>query len=313
MSDFKLSRLVALIAGQAPERVVVHKDTFLDFEDVLARELSCPVSVTTSDLRFTRGRRDGVPAQPGLVVYACDSHDPQAFIKHTISGYIQRAPVVLVGDRQSVKRISKQLTTAKRFYSGDLMACLLVQGQHVDASLASFEFTEQVHGVELRMRTQQGLFSCKSLDAGTEFLLEQVRVSGDVLDFACGYGPIGVYFAQLPEVDSVTMSDSCLPAVACARENVRRNGVRATVVASYLLEGVHGSFDAIVSNPPTHTSREEVQELLRGFRRVLRAGGEAFLVVNQAVDYERDAQRLFGDVSVVGVRENYKLLRLADR
>lgn len=45
-----------------------------------------------------------------------------------------------------------------------------------------------------------GVFSKKNLDFGTRSLLENLDLSiicGDVLDFGCGYGPIGIFIAKI--------------------------------------------------------------------------------------------------------------------
>ena len=42
--------------------------------------------------------------------------------------------------------------------------------------------------------TDNNVFSKRGLDFGTRTLLENVgNINGDVLDFGCGYGPIGIY------------------------------------------------------------------------------------------------------------------------
>ena len=47
--------------------------------------------------------------------------------------------------------------------------------------------------------TDNGVFSKKGLDFGTRSLLESLPddIHGDVLDFGCGYGPVGIYLKKV--------------------------------------------------------------------------------------------------------------------
>ena len=45
-----------------------------------------------------------------------------------------------------------------------------------------------------------GVFSKKGLDFGTRTLLESLpidKINGNILDFGCGYGPIGIYLSKV--------------------------------------------------------------------------------------------------------------------
>ena len=59
------------------------------------------------------------------------------------------------------------------------------------------------------MNTDNGVFSKRGLDFGTRTLLENVpfgELKGDILDFGCGYGPIGIIIKKIKDPD-VTMVD----------------------------------------------------------------------------------------------------------
>ena len=64
-----------------------------------------------------------------------------------------------------------------------------------------------------KMITDNGVFSKKGLDYGTRALLEKIPFSelkGDILDFGCGYGPIGIIISSLTnlKVDMLFKSEN---------------------------------------------------------------------------------------------------------
>jgi len=73
-----------------------------------------------------------------------------------------------------------------------------------------------------------------------------------VLDVGTGSGAIALSIADEHPGARVFAVDSSAPALAVARENVRRTGLegRVELGESDLLGGVSGSFDLVVSNPP---------------------------------------------------------------
>ena len=59
--------------------------------------------------------------------------------------------------------------------------------------------------------TDNGVFSKKGLDFGTRTLLENIDlelIKGSVLDFGCGYGPIGIYVKKKTNANSKTEKHS---------------------------------------------------------------------------------------------------------
>jgi release factor glutamine methyltransferase len=95
-------------------------------------------------------------------------------------------------------------------------------------------------------------------EAIVEFVLGTVRTSRDpgapvrILDVGTGSGCILVsLLAELPRATGVG-TDVSLPALALAQENAERHGVlsRARFEQRRSLEGVTGTFDFLVSNPP---------------------------------------------------------------
>ena len=68
------------------------------------------------------------------------------------------------------------------------------------------------------------------------------RMKGKVLDFGCGYGPIGIYLARNPELE-VYMIDINRRSLELARKNVNLNHVNVTIYESDIYSNVHCKFD----------------------------------------------------------------------
>lgn len=169
-------------------------------------------------------------------------------------------------------------------------------------------FAATVRDVERSFVTRPGLFSAGHLDGGTRLLLEELPVADgdDVLDLACGYGPVGVFAAGFADC-TVTMSDDDAVAAAYARRNAQRNGVEPVAVhAADAVAGVRGdTFDLVASNPPTHAGDGVVDACVRGARDVLAADGRFALVYNDVLGYEDRLAELFEEVAVVRADEDF--------
>ena len=130
--------------------------------------------------------------------------------------------------------------------------------------------------------TDAGVFSRDGLDPGTKALIEAVPpLKGRVLDLGCGWGPAGAFLKRLnPEIELV-MSDVNPRAVELSRANLALNGVQAQVLLSDGFDAIHGTFDAIVTNPPIRTGKESIYGLFRQAFERLNEGGALYIVIRK--------------------------------
>ncbi len=145
------------------------------------------------------------------------------------------------------------------------------------------QVTLRVGELEVSLWTDHGVFSHGGIDRGTRLLIKHLDVppQGRVLDWGCGYGPIGIAVAlQQPEC-AVEMVDINERACALAERNVQElNLDNVTVVCGEAPPVLADrSFDIIVSNPPLRAGRLEVEALIDDAARRLTSGGELWLVV----------------------------------
>ncbi len=105
-----------------------------------------------------------------------------------------------------------------------------------------------------------------------EYIVKDLASQADrpwrMLDLGTGSGAIAIALAQAFPQARVLAVDSSLPALALAAENARHNRVedRLSFLQSDWYQGVMGTFDLIVSNPP-YVSRSELTRIPREVRR----------------------------------------------
>lgn len=170
-------------------------------------------------------------------------------------------------------------------------------------------------GQPLEIVSYPGVFAHGRLDEGTALLLDtlaDMRLSGDVLDFACGAGVIGTFVARHQAATRVTLLDSSALALRSCEETLAANGVKATLLAADGLEGVTGHFDLVVTNPPIHagvsTDNRLGMRLLDTVHERLLNGGRLILVANRHLPYESWLSSRFSSYGQLAANENFKVL-----
>lgn len=167
---------------------------------------------------------------------------------------------------------------------------------------------------KIEVTTMPSIFSWSELDAGTEFLLENVNFQDveSVLDVGCGNGVIGTLAAK--EVDRVTMVDDNLLAVYCTRSTTEHNKLtNVEVLASNVFSNLENqTFDLIVSNPPFHKKFDihtnVTNRLLTEAKDHLNPNGRLIIVVNTFLKYESVMSEHFKYSRVVTDNGKFKVL-----
>lgn len=178
---------------------------------------------------------------------------------------------------------------------------------------------------DVQLVNYPGIFSAKRLDNGTRLLLENLPLtsgSPDVIDLGCGNGALGVAIALANPNAHVTFVDESHLAARSAEETF--NGAfsaldgagapRAKFRVGDCLDGLHGdSADLIVCNPPFHQGRVQIDDvawkMFTGAKRVLRPGGELFVVGNRHLEYFDKLQRAFGNSQIMASNSGFVVVR----
>ena len=140
-----------------------------------------------------------------------------------------------------------------------------------------------INNKNFEFATDNGVFSKKGLDFGTRSLLEIINteeITGNVLDFGCGYGPIGIYIASATNAN-VHMIDINRRSLELARKNVNLNHVNVQIYESNLYKNVTEKFDYIISNPPIRVGKKILYQILFEAKEHMNKNGKLIIVVNK--------------------------------
>ena len=159
------------------------------------------------------------------------------------------------------------------------------------------EFKIKINNYDFTFKTDNGVFSKGELDFGTNLLIKNVlerKISGEVLDLGCGYGPIGITLAKILNCQ-MTMIDVNKRAVHLTKMNIKDNGVNniEVLVSEGYNELKDKKFDYIVSNPPIRVGKQILYDLLIKAKDHLKENGEMYIVVRK----EQGANSLIRDMS----------------
>ncbi|MEU6105211.1 methyltransferase [Streptomyces flaveolus] len=168
-----------------------------------------------------------------------------------------------------------------------------------------------------------GVFCADRLDIGTRFFLQHLpdgRGARQVVDLGCGNGVVGTAVALADPGAEVLFTDESFQAVASAEATYKANGApgRAEFRVGDGLAGVpDGSVDLVLNNPPFHshqaTTDATAWRMFTGAKRVLRPGGELWVVGNRHLGYHVKLRRLFGNSRLVASDRKFVVLKAVKR
>lgn len=145
------------------------------------------------------------------------------------------------------------------------------------------EVKAKINNQPYKFITDSGVFSKHGLDFGTRTLLESLnlnKIKGKVLDFGCGYGPIGIYISKNTGI-VVDMLDINERSIRLAKKNARLNDVDVNIFASDKYSNVYSKYDFIITNPPIRVGKKVLYEILFKAKEYLSDNGQLWLVINK--------------------------------
>ena len=170
---------------------------------------------------------------------------------------------------------------------------------------------------EYRYYADNGVFSKSRIDEGTYIFLKvllPLRLSGNILDLGCGYGPLGLTIAQNSLEARVILADINSRALALASRSIAELNLsdRVTCLQSDIYEKVEGTFDSIVVNPPIRAGKKVINQMFVGARQYLIDGGSLYVVIRRKQGAEsalKYIETVFENVSVLHKEKGYWIIR----
>jgi 16S rRNA (guanine1207-N2)-methyltransferase len=154
------------------------------------------------------------------------------------------------------------------------------------------------------------VFSRDSLDIGTRFFLQylpRLPEVMDIIDLGCGNGVVGLCAAAQNPQATLHFVDESYMAIASARENFYHAFAEHRTAQFYFSNGLTefnaNSADLVLCNPPFHQQHTVgdyiALSLFNGAKRVLRKGGQLWVIGNRHLGYHIALNRLFGGHKVI--------------
>ena len=177
-------------------------------------------------------------------------------------------------------------------------------------------FQVEVRGKRFKFITDIGVFSKGELDDASHLLIETVddlALSGDILDVGCGYGAIGITLASTRSTDMIHMIDVNLRALDLAERNAALNHVKnINVYESFCYDRVDKKFSHIVSNPPIRAGKKVVHQIIKEAIEYLDADGTLTIVINKqqgAASAQKKMREIFGNADRIARKKGFWILQ----
>jgi 16S rRNA (guanine1207-N2)-methyltransferase len=170
--------------------------------------------------------------------------------------------------------------------------------------------------LELAVWAHGETFATTRIDSGTRLLIDHLGQvpGGDVLDFGSGSGVVGTLLGRRNPSAQITAIDVSRWAV----DSTRRTATGAHVgVDALWADGTAGlpdhSLDVIVTNPPFHRGAAKESEatlaLIREAPRILRPGGEVWMVFNSHLPWRTRLAQAVGPTTQIAQDPHYTVVR----
>ncbi|WP_299836757.1 methyltransferase [uncultured Tenacibaculum sp.] len=193
-------------------------------------------------------------------------------------------------------------------------ARLLILKSPKPSILKNEELINEILWRDRVLKQYYGVFSSKSIDIGTQFLLSHLEVNSNelnVLDVASGNGIIASEVLELNTEAKVTVVDDFNLAVDSSKMNLPTE--RANFVCDNNLKSLpKENYDLVLSNPPFHFEYEnniEVSlDLFSQIKDCLKNKGRFVLVANKHLNYKVHLKKLFTEVTIIHSNKKFEII-----
>ena len=231
------------------------------------------------------------------------------------------APNVQVFAGGRLKHMTLGMNDVLKQYFGMVVASLAVQKSRVlrvkepmsDVALealSTWPKSKRYDVIDMTVCAHGGVFAGINLDIGTRELLavlDQTPTDAKrIIDFGCGSGLLAVAISRLRPGATVIASDQSSAAVVSATATLEANGLGGAVEVvrdDGLSSQADASADVILFNPPFHSGAavhsDTSVRLFAEAGRVLKPGGELWVVANSHLGYKPISNNLVGETKEI--------------
>lgn len=163
-------------------------------------------------------------------------------------------------------------------------------------------------------QTVAGVFSAEKFDRGSQALIAALpeKLPKRLADLGAGWGYLSRHILTREKIRELHIIEANYNALECARKNVTDERAHFHWADATRLTPAQ-PFDAIITNPPFHTTRKADADIGRAFisaaAGMLTPSGQLWLVANRHLPYERTLAETFRFVEEVAGDNSFKILR----
>lgn len=161
--------------------------------------------------------------------------------------------------------------------------------------------------------TAPGVFSADGIDPASLMLMNNVPsdISGAVADLGAGWGYLSAQLLSKAErVKTLYLVEDNALALDCAKQNIKDERAQFYWADALTWKGAKG-LDAIIMNPPFHTTRNAQPALgvnfIKAAANLLRPGGKLYMVANAHLPYEQTLEQAFSKVELCDRSNTFKV------
>jgi len=230
------------------------------------------------------------------------------------------AKIFIVGENKSgIKSIGKLSQDTLSFCNkiDSARHCILFLASMTE-QISPFDLNDWYHyysidinDINIKIASLPGVFSQKSLDKGSEILLEHLpdNIKGDVLDFGCGAGIIASYLGKKFSEIQLSLLDVSALAINSAEKTLSLNNLKGHVFASDSLSEVKNKYDYVISNPPFHqgqkTNYVATEYFLSAIKSFLSKRAEVTIVANSFLRYQPIMEQFIGKTTKICNKQGF--------
>ena len=169
-----------------------------------------------------------------------------------------------------------------------------------------------------RFLSRPGVFAWDRIDPASRLLAENLPTDlvGDAADLGAGYGYLSTeLLSRCGGIRRLHTFEADARALPLAEHNLAQFAGRVEIAHHWqdVTQGLSGSYDVVVCNPPFHTQQAgDRPDIGRRFiavaARALRPGGRLWLVANRHLPYEAELEAGFSAVNSVCQRDGFKVI-----